>query len=267
MDGAVRLKFHAPDGIDSHEVDAAILALGGGSWPETGSDGRWTESLKRCGVVVAPLAAANCGWECAWPAEVLALCEGRPLKNLAVSAAGKRVEGELLMTKYGLEGGAIYALGAALRAMADPMITIDFKPSTPLPKLIAKMQSVRGHFLAEARARWRLSESACAILAHSRSAPYASAEDLAVAVKSFPLRLTGPRPLAEAISSAGGVRWSELDAGLMITRLPGVFVAGEMIDWEAPTGGYLLQGCFATGTRAAQGALAWHALRPGAPAS
>jgi uncharacterized flavoprotein (TIGR03862 family) len=253
----VRVVFRADDGVIEHNADAAILALGGGSWPQTGSDGGWTEVLKRCGVDVAPLAPANCGWECAWPQEVLAECEGKPLKNIAVSAAGKTVEGELLVTKYGLEGGAIYALGATLRGMEQPGITIDFKPSSTPAKLVSKMESVRGDLLKEARVRWRLAEAACAILSHGDGAPFGSIETLAAAVKAFPIRLTGPRPLAEAISSAGGIRWSELDAGLMITRLPGVFVAGEMIDWEAPTGGYLLQGCFATGTRAARVALAW----------
>jgi predicted flavoprotein YhiN len=124
------------------------------------------------------------------------------------------------------------------------------------------MQSVRRDFLEEASARWRLSDAACAILAHSGKAPFASADALAAEVKSFSLPLTRPRPLAEAISSAGGVRWSELDAGLMLRKLPGVFLAGEMIDWEAPTGGYLLQGCFATATRAARGALEWAGRAP-----
>jgi uncharacterized flavoprotein (TIGR03862 family) len=266
-DGVVRATFRVEDGVVTHEADAVILALGGGSWPQTGSDGTWTQSLQRCGVVIAPLAPANCGWECLWPADVLAACEGKPLKNLAVSAGGKTVDGELMVTKYGLEGGVIYALGAALRAMEQPAMTIDFKPSSTIENLVTKMQSVRGNFLDEARLRWRLSEAACAILAHVGGAPYSSIAALAAAVKSFPLRLTGPRPLGEAISSAGGVRWDELDEGLMIRKLPGVFVAGEMIDWEAPTGGYLLQGCFATGTRAARAALARCALRPAAPVS
>jgi uncharacterized flavoprotein (TIGR03862 family) len=252
-----RIVFRVEDGLVTHDADAVILALGGGSWPQTGSDGTWTAVLQRSGVAVAPLAPANCGWECAWPADVLAACEGRPLKNIAAMAGATRVEGELLVTAYGLEGGAIYALGAALRTMEEPAITIDFKPSSTQESLIAKMNAVHSDFLHEARARWRLSDAACAILAHGGSGQFDSAATLAAAVKAFPIRLTGPRPIAEAISSAGGVRWSELDAGLMIARLPGVFVAGEMIDWEAPTGGYLLQGCFATGTRAGRAALAW----------
>ena len=255
--GGVRATFQLEESIHTVHTDAVILALGGGSWPQTGSDGAWVGIVKRLGVAVAALEPANCGWECTWPAPVAALCAGRPLKNLAVSAGGQVSLGELLVTAYGLEGGALYALGATLRAMPCPAISIDFKPSFTIPRLIAKMQSVRGDFLEEAKTRWRLSETAIAILAHSKRAPFASAEELADAVKNFSLALTHPRPLAEAISSAGGVCWSELDAGLMLKKLPGVFLAGEMIDWEAPTGGYLLQGCFATATRAAQSALAW----------
>ncbi len=255
--GGVQLAFQVDGSARTVQADAVILALGGGSWPQTGSDGAWTGIIERLGVNVAPLEPANCGWECAWPAEVLAHGEGRPLKNVAVSAGGRVVQGELLVTKYGMEGGALYALGPELRAMRSPVISIDFKPSLTLGKLVTKMESARGNFLDEAGARWRLPETARAILAYSRHAPFASGEALAAVVKTYALHLTRPRPLAEAISSAGGVRWSELDAGLMLGKLPGVFLAGEMIDWEAPTGGYLLQGCFATATRAAKAALEW----------
>ena len=238
------------------EADAVILALGGGSWPETGSDGGWVEILEHLGVAVAPLVSANCGWELPWPAALLVEAEGKQLKNITARAGATTVIGELMITRYGLEGGAIYQLGPALRAMAGPEIVIDLKPSFTAEQLVAKLGTVRRNFLAEARSRWRLSDAAFAILKHL-SAPEAlnSAAALATATKSCRLRLTRPRPLAEAISSAGGVCWSELDATLMLQRLPGVFVAGEMIDWEAPTGGYLMQGCFATGTRAAQGAV------------
>ena len=249
----LQLHFQADHEPHTFEADAVILALGGGSWPETGSDGTWTGLLEDLGVSTAPLAPANCGWEHAWPPEVLPAAEGRPVKNCAIQAGGMRVEGELLVTKYGLEGGAIYQLGPVLRTMREPALTLDFKPSFDVAQLVKKMSGVRGNFLEAARTRWRLGDAACAIL-KSRE-PFSTVESLAVEVKSCMLRLSGPRPLAEAISSAGGVRWSELDAGLMLRKLPGVFVAGEMIDWEAPTGGYLIQGCLATGTRAAQTAL------------
>ena len=254
----LRLDFQVEGEVRRVEADAAILALGGGSWPETGSDGAWCAALERLGVALAPLTPANCGWELPWPREVLAAVEGQPLKSIAVRAGDVQVKGELLVTAYGMEGGAIYELGPALRAMPEPAIAIDFKPQSTVEKLISKMGPIRRNFLAEARARWRLSDAAFAILSHlpGRGA-WTSAEALASEVKGCTLRLTGPRPLAEAISSAGGVRWSEVDAGLMLRALPGVFVAGEMIDWEAPTGGYLIQGCVATGTRAARAALDW----------
>ena len=162
------------------------------------------------------------------------------------------------MTKYGLEGGAIYQLGPALRGMSEPEVVIDFKPAHTVEQLVKKLGHCHRNFLAEARSRWRLSDTAFAILSNlPGGAEFTSAESLAAIVKGCTLKLAGPRPLAEAISSAGGVCWGELNSTLMLRRLPGVFVAGEMIDWDAPTGGYLMQGCFATGTRAACGALEW----------
>jgi uncharacterized flavoprotein (TIGR03862 family) len=261
----LRLEFRlANDEPRIVETDAAILALGGGSWPETGSDGAWTNALAALGVSIAPLQPANCGWEFPWPPAVLAEAEGQPLKSIVVRAGGHEVAGELLITKYGLEGGALYQLGPILRAMAEPEIAIDFKPTFTVAQLVAKMGPIRRSFLAEARQRWKLSAAAFAVLSNLPGrGPWDSVESLAAEVKHCALRLMRPRPLAEAISSAGGVRWSELDRGLMLRKLPGVFVAGEMVDWEAPTGGYLIQGSFATGTRAARAALKW--LRPAAP--
>ncbi|HEY8898985.1 MAG TPA: TIGR03862 family flavoprotein [Chthoniobacterales bacterium] len=255
-DGA--LEFATPDGPRAVKADATILALGGGSWPETGSDGDWVAALEARGIAVAPLRPANCGWAVAWLAEVLAVAEGRPLKNVGGRAGDAAVRGELMVTRHGLEGGAIYALGAALRAMDRPELVIDFKPDVSAEDLVRKMGPARRNWIAEARQRWRLDDATAAIFAtHPDAAMWNAAADVAAAVKNFPVALLGPRPLAEAISSAGGVRWSELDETLMLRRMPGVFAAGEMIDWEAPTGGYLMQGAFATGRRAAQGALRW----------
>ena len=249
------LDFQTPEGMRTGAADAVILALGGGSWPETGSDGAWVAALEKLGVEIAPLLPANCGWEYPWPRAVLDAAEGQPLKSIAVRAGGVEVRGELLVTKYGLEGGALYQLGPQLRA--TPELAIDFKPSSTVEQLVAKMGPIRRNFLAEARARWKLGDAAFAIVSHPpEPRAWDSAGALAAHVKNCPLRLTGPRPIAEAISSAGGVCWRELDDNLMLRKLPGVFIAGEMIDWEAPTGGYLIQGCFATGTRAARGALA-----------
>jgi uncharacterized flavoprotein (TIGR03862 family) len=249
-------------------ADTVILALGGGSWPETGSDGAWVPGLEKLGVAVAPLAPANCGWELPWPPAVIAQAEGQPLKNITARAGETIAVGELLVTRYGLEGGAIYQLGPALRAMPEPEIVIDFKPAHTVEQLVRKLGSCRRNFLAEARSRWRLSDAAFVILESLPGrAPFTSAEALATTVKGCALRLIGPRPLAEAISSAGGVRWAELDHSLMVRSLPGIFVAGEMIDWEAPTGGYLMQGCFTTGSRAARGALGWRRRHPTTVAS
>lgn len=248
-----RLHLGFANGITA-TADAVILALGGGSWPETGSDGAWTGWLESLGLAIHPLAAANCGWEHEWSPEVLARAEGKPLKNIHVRAGDTLAVGELLITRYGLEGGAIYQLGAVLRAMTKPAIAIDFKPTFTVERLVAKMESARRNFLDEALVRWRIGDAAYALLA-DRTWP--DALSLARAVKHCVIPLRGPRPIAEAISSAGGVCWSELDAGLMVRRFPGLFVAGEMVDWEAPTGGYLMQGCFATGTHVARSAVEW----------
>jgi uncharacterized flavoprotein (TIGR03862 family) len=226
---------------------AVVLALGGASWPETGSDGSWPDILAPLGIEIAPWEPANCGWEVAWSREFLDRAEGKPLKNLTVRAGDDAVSGELLVTKYGLEGGAIYRLGPTLRAMVEPRITIDFKPqlsSEALRERAGDLQQRADWFRA-----WKLSDAAVALL--ETAGENGDDVDHAIAqVKSFALALSRPRPIAEAISSAGGVRWSELDESLMLKKAPGVFLAGEVIDWEAPTGGYLLQGCMTTGTRA-----------------
>jgi uncharacterized flavoprotein (TIGR03862 family) len=249
----VPLRLSFTNGV-SVEADAVVLALGGGSWPQTGSTGGWLPVLRSLGVPCAPLSPSNCGWECEWPPGMLDKCEGMPLKNIHVSAGNSKAAGELLVTRYGLEGGAIYQLGPALREMPAPAIAIDFKPTFTEAELVAKMESVKRDPLAAARVRWKLSEAAHAMLS-LRDCPDVAA--LAREVKHCVIPLIRARPLAEAISSTGGVEWSALDASLMLRDLPGVFVAGEMIDWDAPTGGYLMQGCFATGTRAGSGAAVW----------
>jgi uncharacterized flavoprotein (TIGR03862 family) len=241
------------NGVTVH-APAVVFAMGGGSWSRTGSDGSWVECFATREIECRPLAPANCGWEHAWSAETLALAEGKPLKNIVVSAGDQQAVGELLVSRYGLEGGAIYQLGAVLRALKLPEIAIDFKPTFTREQLVAKMESVKRYVLEQARIRWKLSDAAHAILARKEWHDVAS---LADEVKHCVIPLSGPRPLDEAISSAGGVVWSELDHDLMLRRFPGCFVAGEMIDWEAPTGGYLMQGCFATGMRAGNSAAAW----------
>ncbi len=233
-------------------ANAVVLALGGASWPETGSDGSWPAWLAAHGVEVSPFVAANCGWNVNWPAAVLDRAEGLPLKNLNVSAAGEVVSGELLITRYGLEGGAIYRLGPLLREMKQPELRIDFKPQVEASVLLER--SAQHRQPNEWFRTWKLSPGAIALLESYFSNDCTKRARAIARLKDFPLPLGGPRPIAEAISTAGGVLWQELDQQLMLLKMPGVFLAGEMIDWEAPTGGYLLQGCLATGTRAGRAA-------------
>ena len=184
--------------------------------------------------------------------------EGKPLKNVSVSAGTDCVRGELLVTRYGLEGGALYALGRELRILSHPTLSIDFKPDSSPESLLARLGSARQNFLKEAALRWRLGETVNSLL-HGllQDSPPESAEAMVRAVKHCEIRLKKSRPVEEAISSAGGVHFDALDKFLMVRSLPGVFVAGEMLAWDAPTGGYLLQGCFSTGTCAGEGALRW----------
>ncbi|MGI8890751.1 MAG: NAD(P)/FAD-dependent oxidoreductase [Chthoniobacterales bacterium] len=233
-------------------ASAVVLALGGASWPATGSDGEWPSLLAEHGVETAAFVAANCGWNVLWPAEVLERAEGLPLKNLQVSAGNETVSGELLITRNGLEGGAIYRLGPVLRAMETPQIRIDFKPQvsdTVLHERASAGRSPNEWFRA-----WKLSVGAVALLEGFFPGDCTERARAVARLKNFVLHLESPRPISEAISTAGGVLWRELDPQLMLRKMPGVFLAGEMIDWEAPTGGYLLQGAFSTGTRAGRSA-------------
>ena len=250
-----RSEFQTVEQPFSLTADAIVLALGGASRPETGSDGTWPALLAAHGVEIAPWVPANCGWEVDWPPELLARAEGLPLKNLTVRAGDESVSGELLITRHGLEGGAIYRLGRTLRSMAEPRLEIDFKPQLTTEVLRERAAPLPGP--SDWFRAWKLSAGAVALLETISPDDCRELERLIARVKNFILPLRGPRPIAEAISSAGGVRWSELDQDLMLRKMPGIFVAGEMIDWEAPTGGYLLQGCFATGTRAGKAASAW----------
>jgi len=239
-------------------ADSIVLALGGASWPETGSDGTWPEILGAHGVEITPWQPANCGWNVDWSPELLALAEGLPLKNLIVRAGEESISGELLVTRHGLEGGAIYRLGRTLRSMPEPSLTLDFKPQLTVEAMRERIANLPP---TEWFRAWKLSKAAIALLETKPTNDLSGVERTIALVKTFTIALRDPRPIAEAISSAGGVPWRELDESLMLRRLPGVFVAGEMIDWEAPTGGYLLQGCFATATRAGRAAAIFSSLR------
>lgn len=249
----IELCFDVEGAPHTRSHDRVVLALGGASWAHTGSDGHWVSILERAGVSVEPLTAANCGWACDWSADTLEVAEGKPLHHLEIRAGHQVVRGELMLTRYGFEGTPIYHLGRQLRSMKPPILEIDFKPVFTVEHMVNKMESARRNFYKEARLRWKLTDAMCAIL-KQQYGEFDNAEDLARATKCCRIQLTGARPVGEAISSAGGVAWQELDESLMLNRLPGVFCAGEMIDWEAPTGGYLMQGCFVTGRIAGKAA-------------
>ena len=248
---SIELEIECPEGVFNQDFDAVILAMGGASWPQTGSTGKWVPILEQHGIAVETLQSANCGWEAGWTDATRAEAEGCPLHNIHVRVGDELQIGELMITRYGLEGTPIYALGRTLRSMDSPEIMIDFKPTFTVERLVQKMESARRNFFKEAQLRWKLSKGACAII-RQLYGEIDSAQELAEVVKACRIPLSGPRPIAEVISTSGGVAWSELDEHLMLKKLPNVYCAGEMIDWEAPTGGFLMQGCFATGSVAGQ---------------
>jgi uncharacterized flavoprotein (TIGR03862 family) len=248
-------------------ADVTILALGGASWPRLGSDATWAEVLVARGVAIAPLAPSNCGFIVAW-SEAMRRLQGTPLKRIALSFGGQSIRGEAVVTRDGLEGGAIYALSAPLRdAIArdgGATLSIDLRPDMPAAAVVARLAAPRGKAsLANVlRKALKLPLVATALLheattAQGRPLGSLSADQVAALIKAVPVRLTGVQPIASAISTAGGIRFDALDNHFMLNAAPGVFAAGEMLDWEAPTGGYLLQACFASGVAAAEGALAF----------
>jgi uncharacterized flavoprotein (TIGR03862 family) len=261
-DGDGRLRFTTPEGEVAADPDAAVLALGGASWPKLGSTGAWTEILARDGVPVSSLRPANGGFDVAWSELFRDRFEGQPLKGVALTFGRVRVRGEAMVTRHGLEGGAVYALSAALRdaiaADGSARLWIDLRPDTPAAQLEAKLAQAPANQSAANRLRKaaHLTPLETNLLreAHGKDLPPDPAV-LASAIKGVPLRLVAALPLERAISTAGGVAFGALDEQLMLTARPGVFVAGEMLDWEAPTGGYLLQASFATGVAAARGVL------------
>ncbi|WP_293863695.1 TIGR03862 family flavoprotein [uncultured Alsobacter sp.] len=258
------LAFATPAGALAVRADATILALGGASWPRLGSDGAWVDILRRRGVRVGALVPANSGFDVAWSATMRERFAGEPLKGLAVSFGEVTVRGEAVVTATGIEGGAIYALSGRLReALAGgeaAVLQIDLKPDLSAETLAERLARARPGESLSNRLRKAAGLTPVAIgLLRECAGPDIPRDPFALAgrIKAVPLPLTGVRPLERAISSAGGLAFDDLDARFMIERLPGVFAAGEMLDWEAPTGGYLLQGCWATGIAAGRGALAW----------
>lgn len=245
---------------NTFKADATVLALGGASWPRLGADGGWTALLPD--IEIVPLKPANCGFQVSWSEIFRNQHAGAPLKRIALTFHGEVLRGEAVITAQGLEGGAIYALSAKLRdAIArdgEAKLFIDLRPDMSLDELSQKLDGPRrgatlSNFLRKSA---NLPPVAIGLVQEALHGG-ADKTQLSALVKAVPLRLTAPFPLARAISTAGGIARHELDEHLMLRRRPGVFVAGEMLDWEAPTGGYLLQACFATGRAAGRGAVAW----------
>lgn len=258
------LHFHTPDGEIAVHADAVILALGGGSWAKLGSDGKWVPVLEKRGIAVAPLRPANCGFDVAWSGYFSERFAGQPLKSVAIDFAGERKPGEFVVTATGVEGSLIYALSARLRdqieAKGSAEMTLDLLPRRDLARVTEELGRPRG---ADSMANHLRRKVGIEGVKAGLLRELVSKEDfnnpvkLAAAIKALPIRLLAPRPLDEAISSAGGVRLEALEPSLMLKSMPGVFCAGEMLDWEAPTGGYLLTACFASGRVAGQGAVTW----------
>lgn len=256
------LTADGPDGPERYPADAVVLAMGGASWPRLGSDGGWAGLLAARGVRVEPFRPANMGATIPWSPAVPARWAGAPLKNLRLTVGSHTARGEAVITRYGLEGGVIYALSAALREASS--LTLDLKPDLTEDRLAAKLAAaVPGDSLANRlRKAAGLTGPAASLLREAGPLPPDPA-GLAARIKALTLPVAGVQGLERAISSAGGLALDELDDRLMLRRLPGVFAAGEMLDWEAPTGGYLLQACFASGTVAADGVMAYLAEREG----
>ena len=245
--------FETPKGKVPLTAGALILALGGASWARLGSDGAWQRAVAAAGLPIAPMQASNVGMQRAWSAHMQPFF-GQPVKNVELSVAGQRSRGEFVITQSGVEGGAIYALGRMLRQ--TPLVQIDFAPQLSVQVLRAMISNRKpkdslGNFL---RKSVKLDATKRALLFELTRPMPRDTEGLVTAIKAAPLTLAGSRPIDEAISTAGGLSWEALTAELMLKDVPGVFCAGEMLDWDAPTGGYLITACLATGRWAGRAA-------------
>jgi uncharacterized flavoprotein (TIGR03862 family) len=269
QNGQHLLHFVTPDGANSFTADAIVLATGGASWPKLGSDGRWVALLEQAGVTLAPFRPANCGFDSNWSAFLREHFAGQPVKPVVATFTDSRGtthqrQGEFVLTSSGVEGGLIYALSAPLRDAIEQtgqaLLFLDLLPGHESQRVIDEVSKPRGSRSISSHLQSRLGLKGVKMaLLNERLSRDQIGDPLTLArtIKALPLQLIAPRPLEEAISSAGGVVFEALDQQLMIKTLPGVFCAGEMLDWEAPTGGYLLTGCLASGHAAGQGALNW----------
>ena len=256
------LRFATPDGERTVSADAIVLALGGGSWPQLGSDGAWVSLLAQRGITIAPLRPANCGFDVRWSAHFREHFSGEPLKSVAATFGDVRKQGECVITEHGIEGGLIYVLSAALRdeieLNASVILHIDLLPDWTAQRVLTEVSHPRGSrsLSSHLQSRLGLKGVKANLLREALSAEQMHDNALlALTIKALPIQLIAARPLSEAISTAGGIAFTEMDEQLMLKKLPGVFCAGEMLDWEAPTGGYLLTACFASGRAAGTGAL------------
>ncbi len=250
------LRFNEAGRDTTLHPGATLFALGGASWPRLGADGSWRDAFRTRGVEITPLRPANAGFNVAWSDHIRARFAGQPLKNIAVHHAEHVARGEAMITSYGIEGGALYALSAQLRDSVPTEIRIDLRPDQSREGIAAKLaRAKRGDTLSSTlRKTLSLSPLDSALL-HEGGPPPREPEALAARIKAVPIALSSTRDLERAISTAGGVAWNAVDADLQLRADPSSYVAGEMLDWEAPTGGYLLQACFATGAWAARAIL------------
>ncbi len=251
--------FDTPNGLRTIQAEAVLLALGGGSWPKLGATGGWIPILEARGVPVAPLRPANCGFNAAWSPFFREKFDGAPLKAVTISFGGTTKQGEFIVTREGVEGSLIYSFSAPIREEiqknGQAVIFLDLAPDWTAEKLVNRLKNPRGSRSMGSHLEKAVGFKGVKTALLWEFLPretFNDPESLAMAMKSLPLPLLSPRPLAEAISSAGGIRFESLDERLMLKALPGVFCAGEMLDWEAPTGGYLLTGCMSTARWAAQ---------------
>ena len=251
------LIFDTPDGlVVTHKPDAVLFTLGGASWPSLGSDGAWAKILKSKQIAIVPFKPSNCGFVCNWSDYMKEKHAGTPLKNIALTHGDKTVHGEIIITQNGIEGGAVYALSPVIRDHLPCTISIDLRPALSIEPLLTKLNIPRGRqsLSTYLKKTVGLTPAAIALLRESKADIQTLSPDaLAAYIKSVPLTLTEPFSMERAISTAGGIRLDALDSNLMIREMPSYFAAGEMLDWEAPTGGYLLQASFATGYAAAKG--------------
>jgi uncharacterized flavoprotein (TIGR03862 family) len=265
-DTAGQLCFDAPEGAQAVAASVVVLALGGGSWARLGSDGTWGDLLRACGAEVLPWRPSNCGFERGWSPLFVERFAGQPLKTVAASLDGETRPGEFGVSAQGVEGSLIYAFSAALRdrlAAGEPaVLQLDLLPGRDAARVQRDLSKPRGAKSLSTYLKKALGLDPLKIALLRELCPLSDLNDparLATVIKALPLTLERPRPLDEAISTAGGVAFESLDPGLMLHHKPGVFCCGEMLDWEAPTGGYLLTACFATGRHAGQAAAAWAA--------